>query len=347
MVNKLVNKFVDKNWWDVVRMDEFLWQFGLYDVSHNGKNLKQKLNRKRDDLHHIYFTLFIIKAFKSNIILVDILNLLRAKYDLIFLPTLSQLLENISDRFDEILKSYSSLINQIYQKTMDKITTDNISDLQSNTYEDIIPKIKQLSEFIKKLKSIDFENKESEIKYYLRESNRLRAETIDLLDLFNGIEPLIIETGKSAPWVDTSMLKNMQNYSIYKKITIFERIKSELENPPEPINLEKVKQNFNSFSLIKQFFSANWLAHKLNNDSNHPLIYWLNAYNKEDPEKESSKQQWPLKNLLNLEHTLSYFTKINDQGTSSIMDHFREESSFFDTLVHMQLAKKIKKTKKI
>lgn len=47
MVIKVVNKFIDNNWWDFIKLDHLLAQFGEYDTLYNGKNVKQLLNKKR------------------------------------------------------------------------------------------------------------------------------------------------------------------------------------------------------------------------------------------------------------------------------------------------------------
>lgn len=268
---------------------------------------------------------------------------LRENFESIFSPTLSRVFENITDELNTIYTSYNSLIDQVSQKTKDKIPIEDFSRLKADTYENIKSKTEELRAFTNKLEGIVFENKEREINHISNESNRLGARIMLLLDLFRRLESLILDAANSAPWINmTSLLKKIRNQTIYNKVPIYERIILELCNPKERINSDKVMRNFISFPLIKQFFTERWLIRSLNDKSDHPLLEWLNLYNKEEGVGEKPYVNWANRNLLNLEHSLSFFTKINEQGTSNITKLLRQEGSFFDTVVHLQLAKKIK-----
>jgi hypothetical protein len=272
-------------------LDDLLFQFGLTDIQTDGKNLKRLLIIKKEDPNFIYFPQIIIKAFKFNLIFVDLLNILRVKYDLIFLPTLSLLLNNISEELQRIKGSSSNLIKQINEKTKDKINMNNLTNLESNRYEDVLPNNEHLLEFIKKLRKVDFENRENEIKCFLRESNKIDLEMKSILELFHRIEPIIMESAKSAWWIKISSLqKRIDASSIYQRILIYQYIILDLENPREKIDPKKVRENFNSFPVISKFFTENWLKRALNNNLTHPLIYWLNALTNQDLNDNLSKQ---------------------------------------------------------
>ncbi|WP_415311073.1 hypothetical protein [Candidatus Nitrosocosmicus sp. FF01] len=342
MVENLVDKFVAKGWWDIVQMDEFLKEFGFYDLQTNGKHLRKLLWSNKLRIELVYFSIIIVKAFGFNKIIIDFLYHLHLYYNIIFLPTLKLLVDEISDKFNQEFITHKTLITQIFRKAGNQINYITLPEFECSTYDDLIPQTTKIFELVNSLRTKEFENSVNEIRWFDSDSKRRYELIRTLVKLLEDINQLLLQVIKPCNWINPNQLSaNTPKIGIQNKLLAFEKAIYELTHPPDIIIGETVRKNLELFPIIKKMFTDKWIETQLKSNSYHPLLRWLNRYNDITAEKKDFRSESTFANLKNLEHSLSFFTSVTDKGTKTIMNELKDNHSFFDGLVHLQLAKKL------